>query len=75
MENFALIMLNDNEKCTGEITWSRKQHSWVIDFVIATDKFYKKFQIFIDEKQEKFSFSDHNFIDIVVKVKDKKEYD
>lgn len=53
MEKYGLIMLNDDEKCTGEYTWGREGQRSVIDYVLVTDKVYKKFHSMkIDEEKE-----------------------
>ena len=47
-----MIMLNDTDKCKGTYTWSRG----ICD------------QMEIDEQQEKFDLTDHNFIEISSKL-------
>ena len=63
MENYSLVMLNDDYKCTREITWSRNEQRSVIDYVLVTNQVYGKFKsMTIDEKKQIFDLSDHNLI-------------
>jgi len=76
MEKYRLIMLNEDEKCKGEYTWSKDGKNSVIDYVLATESMYRKFLgMVIDEKKEEFDLSDHNLVSVNFKVKKiKKEY-
>lgn len=76
MEKYRLIMLNDDEKCTGEYTWSREGQRSVIDYFLVTNSTYKRFHSMrIDEEKEIFDLSDHNLMEAEFKTTDeRKEY-
>ena len=62
MKKYKLTMLND-VKCEGVCTWSRNYQKSVIDYALATDKFYEKYyKMKIDEEQEEIDISDHNLL-------------
>ena len=66
-----MIFLNDTEKCKGIYTWERGDQKGAIDFILVNTLAYKLCQeINIDEKQEKIDLSDHNLIEISLKLKD-----
>ena len=67
----GMILLNDTEKCKGIYTWGRGDQKSAIDFILLNtlaDKLCQEMNI--DEKQEKFDLSDHNLIDISLKLND-----
>lgn len=69
MEKCSLTLLNCTNECEGTYTWSRGNQRSVIDFVLANQKACDIFdKMLIDEKQEKFDISDHNLIEIELKV-------
>lgn len=55
LEVCNLVMLNDDFRCKGEITWKRNEQESVIDFVLIR-------QMEIDEKKQYFDLSDHNLL-------------
>lgn len=58
-----LILLNDDPKCTGEITWQNKISKSAIDFLLINQSMYDRFKhMKIDENKEKLDLSDHNMI-------------
>ena len=66
-----MILLNDTEKCKGIYTWGRGEQKSAIDFILVNTLAYKLCQeMNIDEKQEKFDLSDHNLIEISLKLND-----
>ena len=72
LEVYNLVMLNDDFRCTGEITWKRNEQESVIDFVLVTHKLYREYRkMEIDEKKKYFDLSDHNLIEVTLNKKDK----
>lgn len=68
MEKHSLTMLND-VKCKGLYTWGRNNQRSVIDYALASDRFYEKYiKMEIDEDQEKFDLSDHNLIEVYIRA-------
>ena len=66
-----MILLNDTEKCKEIYTWGRGEPKCAIDFILVNTLAYKFCQeMNIDEKQEKFHLSDHNLIEISLKLND-----
>ena len=66
-----MILLKDTEKCTVIYTWGRGDKKSAIDFILVNTLAYKLCQeMNIDEKQEKFNLSDHNLIEISLKLND-----
>ena len=64
-----MIMLNDTDKCKGTYTWSRGQSKSVIDFVLVNSLDLGICdQMDIDEQQEQFDLTDHNLIEISLKL-------
>ena len=58
-------------KCKGIYTWGRGEQKSAIDFILVNTLAYKLCQeMNIDEKQEKFDLSDHNLIEISLKLND-----
>lgn len=69
MEKYNLIMLND-VKCEGVYTWTRGDQRSVIDYALANHRFHEKYcGMKIDEGQEKFDLTDHNLIEIGIRVR------
>ena len=73
LETNNLVLFNLDEKCVGTNTWRRemegtKQES-AIDFIIGNEKIYGKLKTMeIDENRDKFDLSDHNLIDVEMKI-------
>ena len=64
-----LILLNSIEKCDGTYTWSRGDQRSAIDFVIVNNNALKICQSMkIDEGQDVFDLSDHNLIQVELKL-------
>ena len=64
-----MITLNDTDKCKGKYTWSRGQSKSVIDFVLVNSlAFGICDQMDIDERLEQFHLTDHNLIEISLKL-------
>ena len=64
-----LILLNSTEKCDGTYTWSRGDQRSAIDFVIVNNNALKICQSMkIDEGQDVFDLSDHNLIQVELKL-------
>ena len=64
-----MIMLNDTDKCKGTYTWSRGHSNSVIDIVLVNSLgFGICDQLDIDEQQEQFNLTDHNLIEISLKL-------
>ena len=64
-----MIMLNDTDKCTGTYTWSRGQSKSVIDFVLVNSLSLGICdQMDLDEQQAQFDLTDHNLIEISLKL-------
>ena len=65
MVEYNMVMLNNDVKCKGEITWQRGEQKSTVDFVLVTDKAYEYFKnMEIDEQKLKFDLSDHNLIEV-----------
>ena len=64
-----MIMINDTDKCKGTYTWSRGQSKSVIDFGLVNSlAFGICNQLDIDEELEEFDLTDHNLIEISLKL-------
>ena len=76
MDKYGMIMLNDDERCTGEVTWSRNEQHSVVDYVMVTEEAYKRFyKMRIDEEKDVYDLSDHNLIEVEFRVQEeKREY-
>ena len=62
-------MLNDTDKCKGTYTWSRGQGKSLIDFVLVNSlAFGICDQMEIYEQQEICDLTDHNLIEISLKL-------
>ena len=69
MNNFGLVLLNLDEKCTGTYTWGRNDQKSVIDYALANGHCYQLFSAMkIDEDKEIFDLSDHNMITVELKL-------
>ena len=69
MVEYNMVMLND-VKCKGEITWQRGEQKSAVDFVLVTNKAYEYFKNReIDEQKLKFDLSDHNLIEVTLKLR------
>ena len=67
-DRFNLSILNLDDKCVGDITWSQRGMESVIDFALINQTLYKEFvSMFIDEQGEILNISDHNMIQIELK--------
>ena len=65
----SLTMLNDTDKWTGINTWSRGDQKSTIDFVLENNEGYQTCdRMKIYETQAVFDLSDHNLIDIELKL-------
>ena len=70
MVEYNMVMLNDDVKCKGEITWQRGEQKSTVDFVLVTNKAYEYFKnMEIDEQKLKFDLSDHNLIEVTLKLR------
>ena len=70
LENFDLIMLNDDIDCEGLITWQRNEQKSVVDFVLVNKSMYNLYiDMKIDENKDIFDLSDHNMIRVSIKIK------
>ena len=64
-----MIMPHDMDKFKGTYTWSRGQNKSVIDFVLVNGlTFGICDQMKLDEQQEQFDLTDHNLIEISLKL-------
>ena len=69
MTEYNLILINGTEKCNGTITWSRRDQRSAIDFILMNNKGYQICeQMKIDEGQDEFDLSDHNLINLDLKM-------
>ncbi len=69
MENNNLILINDTPLYEGIYTWSRGIQKSAIDFVLANKECYGLIQdMYIDEQNEIVDLSDHNLIQLRIKV-------
>lgn len=73
LEMYNLVMLNNDFKCTGEITWKRNEQESVIEFVLVTPKLYKEYrEMEIDEEKQYFDLSDHSLLKVILERKDER---
>ena len=71
MTEDSMILLTDTEKCKTIYTRGRGDQKSAIDFILVNTLAYKLCQeMNIYEKQEKFDLSDHNLIEISLKLND-----
>ena len=70
LERNNLILINSDERCIGEFTWKQRNFKSVIDFVICNHQMNETIlRMKIDEEKEMTDVSDHNLIEIVMKVR------
>lgn len=70
MENHNLILLNGDDKCEGQTTWSRNHQKSAIDFAFVNQQLYMTYkQMTIDENKTEFDLSDHHLITITFNIK------
>ena len=64
-----MIILNDTDTCRGTYTWCRGQSKSVIDFVLVNSLAFRICdQMEIDEQTKKIDLTDHNLIEISLKL-------
>ena len=64
-------MLNDTEKCKGIYAWGRGDPKNAIDLILVNTLAYKLCQeMNIDKNRRSFDLSDHNLIEISLKLND-----
>lgn len=69
---YDLILLNYDEKCTGEVTWTRGNQNSTIDYILVNETMYDKFiSMTIDEDKEIYDLSDHNLLTARFEIKRK----
>ena len=69
MNDFSLILINVDERCVGQHTWSRQNQKSTIDCVLMNNEAYKIFQkMKIDEKGGIMDISDHNLITVDLEI-------
>lgn len=72
LENYNLVLLNGDTKCTGEITWESRGMTSAIDFVLVNQNMYSTFiHMNIDEKKYNYDLSDHNLLSIELQLGEK----
>ena len=60
LENNNLTLLNIDNKCKGEITWTNGIYSSTIDYVLCNENMYESFNcMYIDEQKKITNISDH----------------
>ena len=69
IEDYNLIMVNNETICEGKYTWNSRGSRSVIDYVLASSEMYPFIaKMKIDEQNEIFDLSDHNLIDLELQV-------
>ena len=69
INNNNLILLNIDDKCQGTYTWGRGNQKSAIDLMIVNNIMYNYFEkMEVDEEKEKIDISDHNLIQMKIKV-------
>ena len=69
INDFNLILINGDERCVGQLTWSRQNQKSTIDFVLMNNEAYKVFQkMKIDEEKEIMDISDHNLVTLELEI-------
>ena len=72
---YNMTIANMDEKCTGEITWTRGEQKSTIDYMLINGRLYRKLEaMIIDEKKEQYDLSDHNVVQISFKWTDNKKW-
>ena len=70
MEKYSLILLNGDDKCEGQTTWSRDKQKSAIDFVLVNQGMYDNFrQMNIDEHKTEFDLSNHHLFSTAFDIK------
>lgn len=74
MENYNLVLLNGDEKCSGVVTREENGNKSSIDFILANKKMYERFtEMEIDEKKEKYDISDHCLMEARFRARNEKD--
>ena len=74
LENYGLIMLNNDPQCKGLYTWESKEQKSVIDFALINQNLYEKYvDMEIDDNKVILDISDHNLLKVKFKNKKGKE--
>ena len=69
IEESGLQLINLDDRCNGMYTWERGESRSVIDLVLMNEKAYKDYEMMnIDESREKIDLSDHNLIEVEMRV-------
>ena len=65
-----LIILNLDDKCSGEITWSKNDLHSTIDYVLTNEDMLSKVDnMIIDDNKDIFDRSDHHMIKLQINTK------
>ena len=65
LNEYDLILLNYDDRCTGEVTWKRANGNQksTVDYILVNEAMYDKFtDMIIDEEEEIYDRSDHNLL-------------
>ena len=63
VEDNGLVLLNADDRCTGEYTWERGMQRSAIDLAITNQEGYSGFEnMWIDEERDVLDISDHNLV-------------
>ena len=65
LNEYDLILLNYDDRCTGEVTWKRANGNQksTVDYILVNEAMYDKFtDMIIDEEEEIYDQSDHNLL-------------
>ena len=69
MEKWNLILLNGDERCTGEFTRIEGKQKSAIDFILVNQAIYGSFKnMHIDEEKERCDISGHCLIEALFEV-------
>ena len=69
LEATDLCLLNNSDKCTGQVTWSRGQLQSTIDYAFCSPTMFKMVESLIIDEDHNYSLgSDHNFFIIKLKA-------
>ena len=75
MNDFNLILLNGDEKCEGQHTWTRNDQKSTIDYVLMNNNAYHIYESMkIDEEREEMDISDHNLTTVLLKSTEKHDF-
>ena len=70
MEKCSLILLNGDDRCERQTTWSRDEQKSATDFVLVNQGMYDNFrQMNIDENKTEFDLSDHHLFSTTFDIK------